>query len=156
MRGVFTFNKGKTDGGPIWYEMKASGHRLSLEYGDIEYKNHKGYFRSYNSDRSMSNLDCKSAKPGYLNSIGKIKEKTELNGKVFCENGDIKEGKLVICEEQGRGVQIDGFIWKLKEDGMYAKFKMEIAEEEKEGTEVIKRSDKEYEIRTFICNEHLD
>jgi hypothetical protein len=99
MRGVFTFNKGKTDGGPIWYEMKASGHRLSLEYGDIEYKNHKGYFRSYNSDRSMSNLDSKSAKPGYLNSIGRIKEKTELNGKVFCENGDIKEGKLVICEE---------------------------------------------------------
>jgi hypothetical protein len=43
-------------------------------------------------------------------------------------------------------------MWKLKEDGTYDKFKVEVADEEKEGTEVIERGYEEYEIRTFICN----
>lgn len=35
-RGINTFNYGKVDGGPVWFEIKESGDRLSLEYGDSE------------------------------------------------------------------------------------------------------------------------
>lgn len=47
-------------------------------------------------------------------------------------------------------------MWKIKEDGTYDKFKVEVAFKEKKGTEVIKRSKMAYEIRTFIGNEKLN
>ena len=47
-------------------------------------------------------------------------------------------------------------MWKLKEDGSYDKFKVEVEREEKEATEIIKRDTGEFEIRTFIRNEKLD
>lgn len=52
--------------------------------------------------------------------------------------------------------QKDGYMWKIKEDGTYDKFKVEVAFKEKKGTEVIKRSKMAYEIRTFIGNEKLN
>jgi len=47
-------------------------------------------------------------------------------------------------------------MWKLKGDGSYDKFKVEVGRVKKETTEIIQRDGGEFEIRFFICNEKLD
>ena len=34
LRGIVTFTNGKAAGGPMWYEDKVRGVRVSLEYSD--------------------------------------------------------------------------------------------------------------------------
>lgn len=38
LRGIVTFTNGKAAGGPMWYEDKVRGVRVSLEYSDLEGK----------------------------------------------------------------------------------------------------------------------
>jgi hypothetical protein len=38
IRGVVTFTNGKLSGGPMWYEDKALGLRISLEYSSLDGK----------------------------------------------------------------------------------------------------------------------
>jgi len=93
------------DGGPGWIEFQETGIRHSYEYADSESQVFKGCFRAYNSDKSSSNVDSLAEKistPGWLNSIGNFEEYKPLSGKVFSENGDIKEGLFSISEQLER------------------------------------------------------
>jgi hypothetical protein len=41
-RGVYTFTNGKPHGGPIWFEDKGTGERISIEYYDDKNNEEKG------------------------------------------------------------------------------------------------------------------
>lgn len=147
------------DGGPGWIEFSETGIRHSFEYADSESQVFKGCFRAYNSDKSTTNVKSTEEKistPGWLNTLGNFEEYKPLSGKVFSDNGHILEGLFGISERLERPTQKEGVMWKLKEDGSYDKFKVEVEREEKEATEIIKRDTGEFEIRTFIRNEKID
>jgi hypothetical protein len=67
-RGIVTFTKGKVFGGPMWYEVKADGMRISLEYSNKEGQV-KGIQRIYHNDKALSNVDSTMMKidtPGWI------------------------------------------------------------------------------------------
>lgn len=72
--------------------IKASGERQSLEYLDSESNDLRGYFRYYNNDRQTSFVEKKNSH-GWLYAVGRMTgNKREFSGKVFTDEGHIKEG----------------------------------------------------------------
>jgi hypothetical protein len=72
LRGVVTFTRGKAAGGPIWYEDKASGVRVSVEYSGGEEGKARGIKRVYENDKAMAKIDntgMRMETPGWMKQI---------------------------------------------------------------------------------------